>query len=162
MPKLLSAVALIGLLSVAAPSAQEPSRALLDQYCVTCHNDRLKTADLALDTVDIGAVEANAEVLEKVVRKLRSGQMPPEGRPRPDAATIETFATSLETALDRAAVSAPNPGRVASRRLNRVEYVNVIEDLLARWRSTAGSCYRATWRGSGSTITPTCSRSRRL
>ena len=131
MPKLLCAVALIGLLSVAAPSAQEPSRALLDQYCVTCHNDRLKTADLALDTVDIGAVEANAEVLEKVVRKLRSGQMPPEGRPRPDAATIETFATSLETALDRAAVSAPNPGRVASRRLNRVEYVNVIEDLLA-------------------------------
>ena len=131
MPKLLSAVALIGLLSVAAPSAQEPSRALLDQYCVTCHNDRLKTADLALDTVDIGAVEANAEVLEKVVRKLRSGQMPPEGRPRLDAATIETFATSLETALDRAAVSAPNPGRVASRRLNRVEYVNVIEDLLA-------------------------------
>ena len=114
-----------------ANAGGEPSRALLDRYCVTCHNDRLKTAGLALDTVDVAQVAAHAEVLEKVVRKLRSGQMPPEGRPRPDAADIDTFATALEAALDRENETAPNPGRVASRRLNRVEYVNAVKDLLA-------------------------------
>ena len=112
-----------------APAA--PSRELFDRYCVTCHNDRLRTGGLMLDRLDIGQVHANAETLEKVVRKLRSGQMPPQGRPRPDAATIDAFATSLEAALDRAAAADPNPGRVASRRLNRLEYVNAINDLLA-------------------------------
>ena len=108
-----------------------PSRALLDRYCVTCHNERLKTADLLLDQLDIGDVHGNAETLEKVVRKLRSGQMPPEGRPRPDVATLNAFTTSLEAALDGAAAVNPNPGRVASRRLNRFEYVNAVYDLLA-------------------------------
>jgi len=108
-----------------------PSRELFDRYCVTCHNERLQTAGLMLDRLDIGQIGANAAVLEKVVHKLRSGQMPPEGRPRPDAVTIDAFATTLETALDRAAAASPNPGRVSSRRLNRVEYVNAIEDLLA-------------------------------
>ena len=112
-------------------SAEGPTRALLDRYCVTCHNKRLKTAGLMLDAVDVNDAAAHGEVLEKVVRKLRSGQMPPEGRPRPDAATIDAYATALETALDAAAMTAPNPGRVASRRLNRLEYVNAIEDLLA-------------------------------
>ena len=114
----------------AQPAAVSPSRELLDRYCVTCHNARLQTAGLALDRVDLAQVAVNAEVLEKVVHKLRTGQMPPEGRPRPDDAVVDAFATSLETALDRAAVDRPNPGRVASRRLNRLEYVNVIEDLL--------------------------------
>jgi mono/diheme cytochrome c family protein len=115
-----------------SPSASSPalSRQLLDQYCVTCHNQRLKTAGLLLDQVDLGRIDTHAAALEKVVRKLRSGQMPPEGRPRPDAATLETFVTTLETALDRAAAGRPDPGRVASRRLNRVEYVHAIEDLL--------------------------------
>ena len=112
------------------PAAVSPSRELLDRYCVTCHNARLQTAGLALDRVDLAQVAVNAEVLEKVVHKLRSGQMPPEGRPRPDDAVVDAFATSLETALDQAAADRPNPGRVASRRLNRIEYVNVIEDLL--------------------------------
>ena len=76
-------------------------------------------------------MDVHAEVLEKVVRKLRAGQMPPAGRPRPDAATVDAFATALETALDRESATMPNPGRVASRRMNRVEYVNAIEDLLA-------------------------------
>ena len=111
-------------------SATAPSRELLDRYCVACHNERLQTAGLMLDRVDITAVARNASVLEKVVHKLRSGQMPPEGRPRPDDGTIDAFATSLEVALDRAAAERPNPGRVASRRLNRLEYVNVISDLL--------------------------------
>ena len=116
--------------AAAAPAAA-PSRALLDRYCVTCHNERLKTAGLTLDNVDVSQVRAHAEVLEKVVRKLRAGQMPPAGRPRPDAATVDVFATAIETALDRESAAAPNPGRVASRRMNRVEYVNAIEDLLA-------------------------------
>ena len=70
-------------------------------------------------------------MLEKIVRKLRAGLMPPEGRPRPDAATLDHFASSLEAALDRVAALAPNPGRVASHRLNRAEYVNAVHDLLA-------------------------------
>jgi len=115
----------------AAPAAQPPSRELFDRYCVTCHNERLQTAGLMLDQLDIEQVAANAEMLEKVVQKLRSGQMPPEGRPRPDASTIDAFATSLETALDRVAAADPNPGRVVAHRMNRVEYVNAIEDLLA-------------------------------
>ena len=111
-------------------SADPPSRELLDRYCITCHNERLQTAGLMLDKVDLGDVTGNAEVLEKVVRKLRAGDMPPIGRPRPDAAATDAFATLLERALDQVAAANPNPGRVASRRLNRVEYVNAIEDLL--------------------------------
>ena len=143
MPGKVSLLAAIGLglavtggvpvatVQLSAQAAEPPSRALLDRYCVTCHNERLQTAGLMLDQLDITQVGANAPVLEKVVHKLRSGQMPPEGRPRPDEVTIDAFATSLETALDRVAAAAPNPGRVASRRLNRLEYVNAIEDLLA-------------------------------
>lgn len=108
-----------------------PDRALLDQYCVSCHNDRLKTAGLSLEKVDVSDARGNAETLEKVVRKLRSGQMPPTGRPRPDEVTADAFAGSLESALDRAAVQWPNAGRVASHRLNRAEYVNAIHDILA-------------------------------
>ena len=114
-----------------AGAAGPPSRALLDRYCVTCHNERLQTAGLMLDQVDVGQVGGHADVLEKVVRKLRKGQMPPEGRPRPDAEAIDAFVTSLEAALDQESAASPNPGRVASRRLNRVEYVNAIQDLLA-------------------------------
>ena len=113
-----------------SPSSGAPSRELLDRYCVSCHNERLKTADLLLDKVQLDDVGTHGAVLEKVVRKLRSGQMPPEGRPKPDAVTLERFVSGLERALDRAASLAPNPGRVASRRLNRVEYVNTIQDLL--------------------------------
>ena len=116
----------------AQPATEEAAaRALLDRYCVSCHNERLQTAGLMLDQVDLTAVGTHAEVLEKVVRKLRAGQMPPPGRPRPESATVAAFAASLEAALDRHAEAAPDPGRVASRRMNRLEYVNAIEDLLA-------------------------------
>ena len=117
----------------AAPNGQAPPstrRALLDRYCVTCHNARLRTAGLELDTADIADVGGSAEVWEKVVRKLRAGAMPPPGRPRPAAATRAEFASWLETALDRAAAAHPNPGRPAIHRLNRTEYVNAIRDLL--------------------------------
>ena len=111
-------------------AAQAPSRALLDRYCVTCHNERLQTANLMLDRVDLAEVGEHAEALEKVVRKLRAGQMPPEGRPRPGPDAVDTFVAALEAALDREAAGRLAPGRVASRRLNRVEYVNAVEDLL--------------------------------
>ena len=113
-----------------APAPEPLSRELFDRYCVTCHNERLRTAGLLLDRLDVSRVHANAETLEKVVRKLRSGQMPPAGRPRPDAETIDAFAGALEAALDHAAAADPDPGRVASRRLNRLEYVNAVADLL--------------------------------
>ncbi|GIT67120.1 MAG: hypothetical protein Ct9H300mP25_05920 [Acidobacteriota bacterium] len=128
-------VGLASLLVLPVSWAQERTEAISNEiftnYCITCHNDRLQTAGLSLDRLDLADVSGNAEILEKVVRKLRSGQMPPEGRPRPDAATIGEFTFSLENALDRAAATRPNPGRVASRRLNRLEYVNAIYDLLS-------------------------------
>ena len=116
----------------AATAAVSPERALLDRYCVTCHNERLRTANLTLDAMDVTNVAADAEVWEKVVRKLRAGAMPPRPRPRPDPATYDRFAAWLETELDRAAAADPNPGRTeAFDRLNRAEYHKVIRDLLA-------------------------------
>ena len=114
-----------------AAVAEISSRALLDRYCVPCHNERLKTAGVMFDKVDIGRVDARRELFEKVARKLRSGQMPPPGRPRPEPETITAFVEALEAELDRVGAATPNPGRVASHRLNRTEYVNVIRDLLA-------------------------------
>jgi mono/diheme cytochrome c family protein len=105
-------------------------RALLDQYCVTCHNERAKTAGLLLDKADPGNVSLDAETWEKVARKLRAGAMPPQGMPRPDHATLENFVETLETSLDRAAAQRPNPGRAPVHRLNRAEYANAIHDLL--------------------------------
>ncbi len=107
-------------------------RALLDRYCVACHNERMRVADLALDTVDVNDVGVHPEVWEKVVRKLRAGAMPPAPRPRPDAATYEAFTVRLETELDLAAARNPDPGRTDTfHRLNRSEYHHVIRDLLA-------------------------------
>jgi len=112
-------------------TASAGPRALLDQYCVTCHNERLATAGLRLDESDVEHVGAGAETWEKVVRKLRSGEMPPSGRRRPDTPTLDAFVTWLETELDREATAHPNPGRPADHRLNQFEYGNAIRDLLA-------------------------------
>ena len=107
-------------------------RALLDRYCVTCHNGRLKTAGLELDSIDVNAVAETAPVWEKVVAKLRAKAMPPAGRPRPDDVARRDFVHSLETQLDRAAGEHPDPGRTpVLHRLNRTEYQNAIRDLLA-------------------------------
>jgi cytochrome c551/c552 len=115
---------------VALPALAVPAdRALLDKYCVTCHNEKLKTGGLALEKIDVGRVGDGAEVWEKVVRKIHSGTMPPLGMPRPDAATLDGFAASLEKELDSAA--RPDPGRASLHRLNRAEYANAIRDLLA-------------------------------
>ena len=115
--------------------ADSPQRALLDQYCVGCHSDiqhERGRVPVSLQSADVTDVAADAELWEKVVRKLRAGVMPPAGRPRPDERTNDGLASYLETALDLAAVAAPNPGRTeAFHRLNRTEYQNAIRDLLA-------------------------------
>ena len=118
--------------NLTSPSASE-GRALLDQYCVGCHNERMKESygGLALDTVDLGNIGDHAGTLEAVVRKLRAGQMPPAGRPRPEAQAREVFTAWLETELDQAAALDPNPGRKEPfHRLNRAEYRNAVRDLL--------------------------------
>jgi len=112
-------------------SAAWPQTALLDQYCVGCHNQKTATAGVALNGIDLANAGGNAAVLEKVLRKLRTGEMPPAGMPRPAAPASKAFTKSLEDALDRAAAANPNPGRPAVHRLNRVEYSNAIRDVLA-------------------------------
>jgi len=107
----------------------EAQRALVNQYCVTCHNARLKTAGLLLDQVDLAQLGSHPDVGEKIVRKLRAGLMPPTGIRRPDAATMESLVRGMEATLDRsAAPHLPPPGL---HRLNRTEYTNAIRDLLA-------------------------------
>src|SRR5580704_1378582 len=104
-------------------------RALLNQYCVTCHNEKLKTGGLELDKLDTARVADHAEKWELVVRKLRSGMMPPSGLPRPEWSTYESMVTWLENQLDHTAVThVPPPGL---HRMNRTEYANVIRDMLA-------------------------------
>ena len=114
----------------AAATPSSPQQALISQYCVTCHNQRAKTANVMFDTMEVTDVSQHPEIWERAVRKLRGGMMPPPGARRPDQTAIEGLATYLETALDASAAAHPNPGRVAVHRLNRAEYANVIEDLL--------------------------------
>jgi Protein of unknown function (DUF1592)/Protein of unknown function (DUF1588)/Protein of unknown function (DUF1585)/Protein of unknown function (DUF1587)/Protein of unknown function (DUF1595)/Planctomycete cytochrome C len=115
--------------STRAAAADPSHREILDKYCVTCHNQRLKTGGLTLDTMDLGKVPAQAEVWEKVIRKLRSGTMPPAGIPRPDPATYNRLASWLETQIDQ--TPEPYAGRPILHRLNRSEYANAVRDLLA-------------------------------
>jgi len=115
-----------------APAAQ-PSAAVgtvVTQYCAGCHNDRTRSGGLSLTGLDPSNVPADAEVWEKVIRKVRTGMMPPSGVKHPDPATRATFVTTLASTLDRAAAGKPNPGRPALYRLNRTEYANAIRDLL--------------------------------
>ena len=141
-------VVILGLLHSSAQAQPDVDyRALVDQYCVTCHNQQivnspadssdalasqLRVVGLALDTLDTANVPADADHWEKVVRKLRAGLMPPAGMPRPDAKTLDGFRLWLQTELDNAVTASPNPGRTATfHRLNRAEYRNSIRDLLA-------------------------------
>ncbi len=115
----------------AAPASTESLRPVLDRYCVTCHNDRLKTGGLTLNGLDPTRVGHDVETWERVARKLRTHEMPPPGLPRPDKDTYDRAVSSLEAALDAAATANPNPGRVIVHRLNRTEYTNAVRDLLA-------------------------------
>lgn len=107
-------------------------RAVFEKYCFTCHNQKLHTAGVTLDNLDIANPSANAEVWERVIVKLRGGTMPPPGNPRPDEQTYRSTALWLENEIDRVWAAKPNPGRIgAVHRLNRTEYNNVIRDLFA-------------------------------
>ena len=136
-------ILVLGATYLAAPPPRSPQavitqtqlavvpRAVIDQYCVGCHNERLKIAGLMLDKADIDHAGSRAEIWEKVLRKLHTREMPPPGRPRPDSATYTAMSAALEKMLDDTATANPNPGRVAVHRLNRKEYTNAIRDLLA-------------------------------
>src|SRR5688572_30341737 len=110
-------LALTAMASRPQATAQQPAltgtpaataqRALLDKYCVTCHNQRTRTAGLTLDTTDLTNIPAGAEVWEKVIRKVRGGMMPPVGMPRPDQASLDALVSHLETTIDRATLAAP-------------------------------------------------------
>jgi len=128
-----TAAILLSAFSIGAVCAQnrQPQSAVLNQYCVACHSDKLRTGGLSLQNADLADIPKGAETWEKVIRKLRVGAMPPQGMPRPDKATLDGFASFLETALDRGYPAKPNPGRATMHRLNRTEYANAIRDLLS-------------------------------
>ena len=129
-----------GVLSLAPAAAAAQSgasadaataRALLDRYCITCHNGRVRTAGLELDAADPAAVGESGHIWEQVARKLRIGAMPPPGRPRPERPDALALVSYLETALDSAAADNPRVGRTETfHRLNRAEYRNSVRDLL--------------------------------
>ena len=117
-----------------AVSVAEQQNALLKQYCLGCHNNRLKTAGLTLEALDVrhpaDGGEAALETWEKVIRKVRVGMMPPQGAPKPTEQDRDGLVAWLEGELDRAAEAHPNPGSVGVHRMNRAEYANAIRDLL--------------------------------
>jgi hypothetical protein len=121
---ILFAISMLGVLQAAPP------REVLDKYCITCHSQRLKTGGLSLESLDPAKIPESSGTWEKVVSKLRSGTMPPQGAPRPDLAGYSNLTTYLESELDRAAAAHPNPGRPVLHRMNRAEYANAIRDLL--------------------------------
>ena len=136
MKRWLSVVAAAWLSASAANAQNEqaatPDRqAVVSKYCFGCHNQKLKSGGLALSALDLTSLSKDNDTWEKVVRKVRTGAMPPGGRPRPDKVVAESFVSGIETELDRAAVEHPNPGRPSLQRLNRSEYRNAIRDLLA-------------------------------
>ena len=112
-----------------APAPQS-EQALVKQYCLTCHNARAMTGGLSLEGLDPAAAAGHSDVWEKVVMKLRGGMMPPAGMPRPDEATLQRFASSLEQRIDAQALISPDPGHKPIHRLNRTEYRNAVRDLL--------------------------------
>ena len=113
-----------------SPIAALSQRAILDKYCVTCHSEKLHTAGLSLEQVDVAHPSDNVAIWEEVLHKVRTREMPPPKIPRPDEATYNSLANYLETALDQAAEDKPNPGRPAVYRLNRFQYANAIRDLI--------------------------------
>ena len=118
--------------AVPVKASGEAGRAMVDKYCVSCHNERVKTANLMLDRVDLANPGANMAVWEKVMRKVHTGTMPPPNMPQPSQEDRRGLLTWLETSLDAAAAAKPNPGRTETlRRLNRTEYRNAVRDLLS-------------------------------
>src|ERR1039457_7603294 len=108
-----TARALFAVAAMPWSAAWPQPRPLLDQYCAGCHNQKNATAGIALNGIDLANAGGNAAVLEKVLRKLRTGEMPPAGMPRPAAPVSAAFTKSLEDALDRGGGGQPNSGRPA-------------------------------------------------
>ncbi len=104
---------------------------IIQDNCVTCHNDVTLLGNLSLELFDVTAAAAHAETAEKIIRKLRAGMMPPPGMPRPEGDELSVLATTLEDTVDAAAIRDPNPGVKSFQRLNRPEYERAIHDLLA-------------------------------
>jgi hypothetical protein len=126
-----SAIYVVWIIATVSAFAASPARELVAKYCVSCHNEKVKTANIALDKADAEQVFNSAETWEKVIVKLRSRSMPPVGVRRPDNATYDAVAGWLESELDRAAQAHINPGRPAElHRLNRTEYANAVRDLI--------------------------------
>src|SRR5687768_7337425 len=115
----------------AADVSPEALTAVVQRTCVTCHNDALLTGNLSLQKFDVAAADRDRETTERMIRKLRSGMMPPPGVPRPAGDTMLALVETLENVVDRAAARNPNPGVRPFQRLNRAEYEQAIEDLLA-------------------------------
>ena len=114
--------------TAAAPAL--PDQALIQKYCSSCHNDRAKTGGISFDGVKVAEAGQHSEIFEKALVKLRGGMMPPQGMPRPDEATLNTFIVALENTLDAQARQNPDPGFKPVHRLNRTEYGNAVRDLL--------------------------------
>src|SRR5580700_3104208 len=112
-----------------APAAPDPHRALLNTYCVTCHNTRLKTGGIAFDALDLQAAPNDAQIWEKALRKLRGNLMPPPGAPQPPQKDVDSFVAWMENALDSHA-KGPKAGHVPIQRLNRTEYAAAVKALV--------------------------------
>jgi hypothetical protein len=125
--------------SAPAPITDSSARELVNKYCVTCHSERLHTAGLNLEKLDFKDIGAAAPLMEKVAKKLRAGEMPPNGMPRPDRQPMDALISWMETSLDSWTAANPNPGHVALHRLNRTEYANAIRDLFDLDVDTASS-----------------------
>jgi len=138
VPDALCLALIIVPLATAAETSPTPAapdtaarKAFITRYCLGCHNQKLKTAGISLQGLDLDNVADHGMVWEKVLAKVHTGQMPPAGMPRPDAALTSAVTNWLERSLDDAAAKNPNPGRPAPHRLNRAEYSNAVRDLLA-------------------------------
>src|SRR5688572_21947784 len=115
--------------AAASPAAITQQKALIDQYCVSCHNQKTKTAGLALDTLDLTKLPEHAEIWEKAIMKLRGHLMPPPNARQPEPAATQSLISWLETTLDQAAARSPNPGSISLHRLNRAEYAASIKEI---------------------------------
>ena len=120
--------------ALAAPYGSVPvasgANEVVEQFCTRCHNERSRRGDLVLEGFDIADAASRRPTIEKMIRKLRAGMMPPKGARRPDAEVLAAMASELETTMDGIAASDPNPGRRTFQRLNRAEYARAVEDLL--------------------------------
>ena len=116
--------------AAATAASTQPKSTLVQQYCVGCHSDKGKAGGLSLASYDPAHADQQAEVTERMIRKLRAGMMPPPGSRHPEPAVLNGFVASLENTVDTAAALHPNPGRRAFQRLSRAEYARSVRELL--------------------------------